>query len=144
MSLTSFLAMPEVKAKMAVLRPKATRKIGVPIMVQPRSNHYTLVGTAFDYLIRCKIQRRAPHAVSRGLVAAYAPHIFYKLAKAGMEGLAIYRAIVQPAKSYLPPEEAAGRTLRVVVDAKPVAAGNAEQARLAASHGGHNHRAAGE
>lgn len=63
MSLTSFLDLPEVVAKVKPLRPKPPRKIDAPLRAQPRSNRYTMIGTAFDYLLRFELQRRAPHAV---------------------------------------------------------------------------------
>lgn len=44
----------------------------IPIKVEPRSQRFPLVGTAFDYLLRFEIQRRVPHAVSSEWVAQYA------------------------------------------------------------------------
>jgi hypothetical protein len=73
MSLSSFVRNPEVRAKLAVLRPKFPRKIPVELRVEPRSNRYTVVGTAFDYLLRFDLQRRAPHALAQPLVAEFAP-----------------------------------------------------------------------
>lgn len=69
MSLTRFIAIPEVKARIKPLRPKLSRKITEPLRIEPRSNHYMLVGTAFDYLLRFELQRRAPHAVAKKWVA---------------------------------------------------------------------------
>ena len=75
MSLTSFLDMPDVTAKVKLLRPKLPRKLSAPLKIKPRSNRYMLVGTAFDYLLRFELQRRAPHAISKRWVAEYAPDI---------------------------------------------------------------------
>ncbi len=62
MSLTSFLAMPDVKAKLKPFRPPPPRKIGAPIKVAYRAkDHPTAIGTAFDYLMRFELERRAPH-----------------------------------------------------------------------------------
>jgi len=72
MSLTSLVSMRDVKAKISALRPKTSRKISMPLKVKPRSDHYWLVGTAFDYLLRFELQRRAPHAVAKGWVAELA------------------------------------------------------------------------
>src|SRR5437867_45818 len=69
MSLTRFLDMAEVKGSVKTLRPKLPRKINAPLKVAPRSNRYMMVGTAFDYLLRFELQRRAPHAISECLVA---------------------------------------------------------------------------
>lgn len=41
----------------------------IAIKVKPRSKRYSLVGTAFDYLLRFELQRRAPHAISRPWIA---------------------------------------------------------------------------
>ncbi len=73
MSLASFLRMIDVKAKLKPLRPKLPRKIAAPLKVEPRSNRYPMVGTAFDYLLRFEIQRRAPYAVAERWVAESAP-----------------------------------------------------------------------
>jgi hypothetical protein len=75
MSLTStdFIKRPEVADKLKPLRPKLPRKIAAPLRVEPRSNRYFLVGTAFDYLLRFELQRRAPHAVVREWVAEHVP-----------------------------------------------------------------------
>jgi hypothetical protein len=48
MSLTSFLDMPEVAAKVKPLRPKLPRKIAAPLRAEPRSNRYPMIGTAFE------------------------------------------------------------------------------------------------
>ncbi|HEY1197820.1 MAG TPA: hypothetical protein VGG32_03735 [Thermoplasmata archaeon] len=40
-----------------------------PIQAFPRSDHYALVGTAFDYLLRWELERRNPSAVDREWVA---------------------------------------------------------------------------
>jgi hypothetical protein len=77
MSLTNFLEMPDVSAKVKPLRPKLPRKIPAPLRFAPRSNRYTMVGTAFDYLLRFELQRRAPHAVSERWVAEHAPGIIW-------------------------------------------------------------------
>lgn len=51
------------------MRPKFTRKFSVPLLAAPRSKRFSLVGTAFDYLLRFELQRRAPHAVVKPWVA---------------------------------------------------------------------------
>lgn len=61
MSLIGFLAAPDVRSKIKPLRPKSPRKISMPLKVEPRSKSYMVVGKAFDYLLRFKLQRRAPH-----------------------------------------------------------------------------------
>jgi hypothetical protein len=69
MSLKSFIKRPDVKAKLAPLRPGLPRKIAPTLTAAPKSERYMMVGTAFDYLLRFELQRRAPHAVARPWVA---------------------------------------------------------------------------
>jgi hypothetical protein len=78
MSLTHLLDFPDVAAKLKPLRPKPPRKITAPLQVEPRSKRYTMVGTAFDYLLRFELQRRAPYATSERWVAEYAPDAICK------------------------------------------------------------------
>ena len=63
MSLTRFLKKPDVRKKLATLRPKTPRKISKAIMAEPRSKRYMVVGTAFDYLLRFEIRRRSASAL---------------------------------------------------------------------------------
>jgi hypothetical protein len=62
MSLTNFIQRPEVAAQLKPFRPPPPRKINAPLRVIPRTNHWSLVGTAFDYFLRFEIKRRSPHA----------------------------------------------------------------------------------
>jgi hypothetical protein len=79
MRLTGFIRQyADVRAKLKLLRPKLSRKISSPLKVEPRSNRYTMVGTAFDYLLRFELQRRAPHAISEELVAESAPDCIWQ------------------------------------------------------------------
>jgi hypothetical protein len=71
--LTQFVRRPDIAAKMKLLRPAPPRAIPAPLRVPPRTDHYGLVGTAFDYLLRFELQRRAPHAKCEKWVAALAP-----------------------------------------------------------------------
>jgi hypothetical protein len=68
-NLTHFLEMSDVTARLKALRPNVPRKLSAPLQVEPRSNRYSMVGTAFDYLLRFELQRRAPHAVARRWIA---------------------------------------------------------------------------
>ena len=80
---TSFVEMPDVRAKIKPLRPKQPRKLNALIRVEPRSKRYTLVGTAFDYLLRFELERRAPHAISKPWVAEAAPDIIWRKTDTG-------------------------------------------------------------
>jgi hypothetical protein len=116
MSLKSFLALPDVTAAVKLLRPKLRRKIDVPMKAAPRSTRYTMVGTAFDYLLRFELQRRAPHAVAEEWVAELALGEIY-----GGRPVEGKDAFVDPlgefisTPHYLPPEELARRA-RAIVD----------------------------
>jgi hypothetical protein len=73
MSLTQFVKRPEVLAKIKALRPKPPRGIDAPLRVPLRTKRWMLLGTAFDYLLRFELQRRAPHAITRRWAAEDAP-----------------------------------------------------------------------
>jgi hypothetical protein len=96
MSLTSFLDMAEVKLRVKPLRPKLPRKINASLKVAPRSNRYMMVGTAFDYLLRFELQRRAPYAISERLVAEDA---------SGMMCGPAWFMHLSPDSTSMPPEE---------------------------------------
>lgn len=88
MSLTTFVNQRDVAKKLRRLQEPVRRRRAVgrvskkritrtdgqwlPIRVEPRSRNYSLVGAAFDYLLRFEIQRRAPHAISTPWVAQQA------------------------------------------------------------------------
>jgi hypothetical protein len=77
MSASGFISRKDVAAKLKPLRPKLSRKIEAPLIVEPRSNR-SIVGTAFDYLLRFELQRRAPHAVAGPLIAELVPDLIWK------------------------------------------------------------------
>ena len=114
MSLTHFLEMSDVTARLKALRPKVPHNIGAPLQVEPRSNRYTMVGTAFDYLLRFELQRRAPYAVSERWVAESASDMLWKETDDGTSELwdELYAAC------HLPPEEAGRRAHAIVENAK--------------------------
>jgi len=60
LSLHDFIAQKHVRARMKDFRPDEPRIIDAPLRVAPRSARYALIGSAFDYLIRFEIARRAP------------------------------------------------------------------------------------
>ena len=91
MSLTSFISMADVRAKLKTLRPGPPRKIPVALAVEPRSKRNQMVGAAFDYLLRFELQRRAPHCVARCWTAEAAPDIIWKKTDRGGGGLVLYR-----------------------------------------------------
>ena len=52
MSLTSFIKIPEVRRKFAETFPKPPFQLDSNIIAKPLTKNYSLVGTAFDYLMR--------------------------------------------------------------------------------------------
>lgn len=121
MSLTGFIAKPEVRAKIKPLRPKLSRKIDAPLKVEPRTKHYGVVGTALDYLLRFELQRQAPQAIAREWVAESAPDIIWRES----DGATVYmdprhtrRNGVPPDDDYEDVHESAQRVRNIVGEAK--------------------------
>ena len=69
MSLTQFIKEPDVKAKLREIFPLARQQFKQALLVEPLTNHYSLVGTAFDYLLRFALQRLHPHAIAKEWIA---------------------------------------------------------------------------
>jgi hypothetical protein len=69
MSLTSFIEEREVRDKFREYFPLPKLDLNDPIKAEPLTKNYSLVGIAFDYLIRFFIQRNNPKAISKGWVA---------------------------------------------------------------------------
>src|SRR5262245_3078502 len=118
MSLKRFLELSDVKAAVAPLRPKLPRKIDGPMKAGPRSTRYTMVGTAFDYLLRFELQRRAPHAVA-GKWAAERSLVF--LGEPDESGGAIYLDVLAKFRStpdYQPPDVVGERARAIVGEAR--------------------------
>ena len=78
MSLKSFIAMPDVRARIKPLRPQLPRKIDALLEAEPHTKSYMLVGTAFDYLLRFELQRQASHAQAERWVAESAPDLIWR------------------------------------------------------------------
>lgn len=116
MSLSKFVEMPDVAARLKPLRPQGARKIDALIKVEPQSARYMLVGTAFDYLLRFELQRRAPHAVSGPWMAETASKMIVRNIGSASVGLDLLHD-ADPAR-YLPPEEVANRAAALVENAK--------------------------
>src|SRR5258706_418211 len=72
MSLTSFIDEKDVKAKFREEFPTVRFKLENRPIIEPLSKNYQLVGTAFDYLLRFRLQQYHPHALARGWVADHA------------------------------------------------------------------------
>jgi hypothetical protein len=77
MSVKGFLSNPSNAARLKTLRPPPPRIIGAPVRILSRSNRHTLIGAAFDYLLRFEIKRRAPRAEESTWVAAHSLRLFF-------------------------------------------------------------------
>jgi hypothetical protein len=118
MSIKIFIRRPEVGPLLKALLPTfpRPRKISVPLRVEPRTKHYALVGTAFDYLLRFELQRRAPHAKTRKWAAEYALKIIYH--EDGRGGVFLDLLRNDDPNLYMSPEEVAERIRDILQQAK--------------------------
>ncbi len=138
MSLLSFIGLPEIKARLKPLRPVFPRKLKVNLKAAPQSKRHTLVGTAFDYLLRFELQRRAPHAISQRWVAESAPDVIGRMTDSGF--IRLDRNADDAPNQHLPPEIIAARMRILLKNAKSAfetyvklkAPNTADQAELAA------------
>ncbi|MCD6423793.1 MAG: hypothetical protein J7L42_06740 [Elusimicrobia bacterium] len=69
MSLTSFLKNKDVKDAFKREFKKPQLKLQGELLAPPLTNHYGLVGTAFDYLLRFYIKRINPNAIEHPWVS---------------------------------------------------------------------------
>ncbi len=90
MSLTAFVALPEVKQRL--IQEFQTPLLGCrgPLRVPPRSKSYSLIGTAFDYLLRFWLLTINPTAEVKPWVAGSAVKLL-----SGMELLTKSGAVVE-------------------------------------------------
>ena len=76
MSLTSLLLNRDVKDKFASEFFYLKFSFRKSPLAPPLTNHYSLIGTAFDYLLRFYVKRLNPHAVEKQWVAESAFKLF--------------------------------------------------------------------
>lgn len=69
MSLTSFLKNKDVKSKFRQTFPKLKVRINTEMLAPPLTQHYSLMGTSFDYLVRFLLMRLNSNAISGKWVA---------------------------------------------------------------------------
>lgn len=116
MSLLQLIAKRDVADRIKQLRPKLKRKIPTAVQVGARSKRYSLIGTAFDYLIRFELQRLAPHAVVYPWVAESVPRLIWRQTDSGSVGRDLLFD-VEPS-AYLSPQEVARAMRQILDDAK--------------------------
>ena len=69
MSLTSFIAIHDVKQRFSQEFPLPSAKLKGMMVAPPVTKNYTLMGTAFDYLMRFRLERLNPECVTQPWVA---------------------------------------------------------------------------
>ena len=72
MSLTSFIKEPDVRKKFAETFPLPKIDLKAEMKAPPVTKNYSLVGTAFDYLLRFYIKQHNPDAITKEWVAEIA------------------------------------------------------------------------
>src|SRR5437773_972190 len=75
MSLTSFLNNPDVRKKFREEFPRQPVRRKLTPLAPPLTNNNSLVGTAFDYLLRFYLERLNPNAQCSAWVAENVPAI---------------------------------------------------------------------
>lgn len=73
MSLLSLLNSPDVKQGFSEEFTPPPFPLQGDLLAPPRTKHYTLIGTAFDYLMRFRLKRLNPKAETQTWIAEYAP-----------------------------------------------------------------------
>jgi hypothetical protein len=71
MSLTNFLKNKDVKEEFARHFPKPRFSLKKDLLAPPRTTHYGLVGTAFDYLLQFYLERLNPGAITKAWIAEW-------------------------------------------------------------------------
>ena len=86
MSLTSFLKIPKIKTEFLNTFAFESPKLSAEMKAPPLTKNYSLIGTAFDYLLRFHLERLNPNSITRPWVAETAvnmlmpePEIYEKL-----------------------------------------------------------------
>ncbi|MFH1884889.1 MAG: hypothetical protein ABIL62_19505 [Planctomycetota bacterium] len=96
MSLTSLLKNKDVreKFKQEFPKPKFTEK--KELLAPPLTKHWSVVGTAFDYLFRCYLKRLNPKAVERQWVAEESLKVLFMHRNGFTIDLATGEVMVEP------------------------------------------------
>lgn len=117
MSLTSFIRLPDVAKRLNPFR-RPVEVVGARLKVPSASGNPQLVGTAFDYLLRFELERRAPRAVSGEWIAEQVPRLIW--GPGSLPGTWVGRDYLRELNSreYHSPSEVAKRVATVCRDAR--------------------------
>jgi len=113
-SLTDFIKREEVADRIKPFRPEA-RWSNYPLKVPRVYESPSLTGTAFDYLLRFELQRRAPHAEHRKWVAEQVPTLLEPSVILGREADLVF---LGGKAAFIPTDELADRVDAVCVRAR--------------------------
>jgi hypothetical protein len=69
MNLTEFVSEPDVRERIGETYPNGGERASEPLQAEWQTQHYTLVGTAFDYLLRFWLRRHVETVETRPWVA---------------------------------------------------------------------------
>lgn len=117
MSLTSFVSVPEIRARLRAEFPIQVSFQRGEILATPKTRNYTIVGTAFDYLLRFLIERLNPNSHKKRWVA--------ELAVEQLPGLTDGSEVVQRAQTALSKAREAYETYRTIGSVSNDLIGNA-------------------
>src|SRR5258708_8958771 len=95
MSLTSFIAENDVKSWLKTNFPFKSPSLQPLPCIEPRTKRYAMIGTAFDYVFRFKLQHIHPHAVVKTWVAEHSTPSDALAAIAKMYGVTSAEAVKQ-------------------------------------------------
>lgn len=112
MSLTSLLDQRHIRQRFREEFPCPQFVIDRPMVAQPRSNRYSLVGTAFDYLLRFYVKLLNPGAIEREWVAKEVIQSLDPLDDDAWEVLKVARGVVVEATSNVRSYLASGRVTK--------------------------------
>ena len=69
MSLTSFLQIPNIRSEFTTTFPFQAPKLSGELLAPPQTKNYSLIGTAFDYLLRFHLERLNPNTLKKPWIA---------------------------------------------------------------------------
>lgn len=115
MSLTQFIKIPEIREKFAETFPIPVFNLKNPLICPPRTTHYGLVGTAFDYLLRFYIEYNNPGTITHRWVAEEAVKLTKKDANLFKKANALLQKTKKVYKTYLQSGEINDEVLKATI-----------------------------
>lgn len=94
------------------------REVGARLLVPSASDNPQLAGTAFDYLLRFELERRAPHAVAGEWIAEHVPRLIWGPGRLPGEWVGRNYSAGEDASEFLPPKVVSARVAAVCREAR--------------------------